>query len=395
MGNIVFVHGTGVRQPSYDITCEAVAANLRRFLPNYDLQRCYWGEEEGSRLRSGGVSIPTYDSTRGTAEVEAADLAIARWNMLYEDPTSELNGLLSPTAATNAFVPGSQTLLESIVELLQTENQNVRDLVCQTGLERVWQQAKMDLVESINQMIKVTTQELDSEVRAAFARSLVARALTMAFGVPGERADWPTGRERDALVEALCELWGGSDRSVTSWTSERLKRMALKIGTSRVARKRGAISDAAYPAAGDVLLYQARGQGIRNFIEDTINKTRKPLLLLAHSLGGIACFDLLVEKQIEGITMLITVGSQAPLLYELDALHSLRHGSNLPDWFPRWINIYDPHDFLSYIGNSVFKSRVTDIAVDNGQPFPESHSAYWHNPSVWEAIARGVTSEAN
>jgi hypothetical protein len=108
---------------------------------------------------------------------------------------------------------------------------------------------------------------------------------------------------------------------------------------------------------------------------------------LAHSLGGIACVDLLVKKRLEGVVKLITVGSQAPLLYELNALWSLAHGAPLPDSFPDWLNFYDKHDFLSYIGAGLFPGRTTDVLVDNGQPFPEAHSAYWSNPDVWKAIA--------
>jgi pimeloyl-ACP methyl ester carboxylesterase len=166
----------------------------------------------------------------------------------------------------------------------------------------------------------------------------------------------------------------------------RLTRLALKIGTNKVARKRGVISDSAYPAAGDILLYEARGSGIRNFIENTIQKTPKPCILIAHSLGGIACVDLLAQKKIDGVSLLITAGSQAPLLYELNALVSLPHGTSLPEGFPPWLNLYDKHDFLSYIGAGVFPKRVTDVLVNNGQPFPQAHSAYWKNPEVWNAI---------
>ena len=31
-------------------------------------------------------------------------------------------------------------------------------------------------------------------------------------------------------------------------------------------------------------------------------------------------------------------------------------------------------------------ARVEDVEVNNKQPFPQSHSAYWANPEVWEAI---------
>jgi hypothetical protein len=58
----------------------------------------------------------------------------------------------------------------------------------------------------------------------------------------------------------------------------------------------------------------------------------------------------------------------------------------LPNSLPPWLNIYDLKDFLSYVGGDLFPGRVVDHRVDNRQAFPASHSAYWYNPMVWEAI---------
>lgn len=85
---------------------------------------------------------------------------------------------------------------------------------------------------------------------------------------------------------------------------------------------------------------------------------------------------------------MVTVGSQAPFFYEIDALASLSYGEPLPSYFPAWLNIYDGRDFLSYIGAGVFPGRVTDQRVDNGQPFPQAHSAYWRNDAVWQHVGR-------
>jgi hypothetical protein len=103
-------------------------------------------------------------------------------------------------------------------------------------------------------------------------------------------------------------------------------------------------------------------------------------------LGGIACVDLLVKECLENVALLVTVGSQAPFLYEINALHSLEFGEPLPEHFPVWLNIYDLRDFLSYVGANVFPNKVQDVLVDSKQPFPRSHSAYWENPATWKAI---------
>jgi len=126
------------------------------------------------------------------------------------------------------------------------------------------------------------------------------------------------------------------------------------------------------------------------------------LSVIAHSLGGVAVVDTLIEQPIPEVTHLITVGSQAPLLYELDALQSRplqRDPSHMPvpaphplaSPFPAWVNIFDAHDFLSYRAQPVFgDTTVRDVAVDNGCYFPESHSAYWANPKVWDAITNAI-----
>jgi hypothetical protein len=388
MGSIVFVHGTGVRQPAYENAYKVIKNRVELDLPNYDIVPCYWGDQEGSRLRSNGASIPSYDTARAANEVEAEDVEIARWRILYEDPDYELRSLTRQGAGPAVFAPGGPTSLEIFLDLLPSETRTVRDRVSAAGLQDVWNSANINLSNSTVLQTALTNQpDLTAEILGTIARALVARAVTTAFAGQGERADLPTGKQRDAVVEALCEAWGGDERSITGWVGDHLKHVALKFATSKVARKRGSISDFAYPAPGDVLLYQARGDGIRSFIENTIAHAAKPVVLLTHSLGSIASFDLLASKKAGNVELLITVGSQVPLLYELDALHHLRHGSEVPDWFPDWVNIYDRRDFLSYIGELVFKGCVTDVEVNNGQPFPESHGAYWRNPMVWDAIA--------
>jgi pimeloyl-ACP methyl ester carboxylesterase len=142
--------------------------------------------------------------------------------------------------------------------------------------------------------------------------------------------------------------------------------------TRYLTRKRGAISDQASPSAGDVLLYEVHGDRIRRFIADAIANAPGPVTLLTHSLGGIACVDLLASTPQEKVTGLITVGSQSPFLYEIDCLPCVPWGQKLPPGFPKWLNIYDERDLLSYIGEGVFPGQIEDFKVDNGQPFPES-----------------------
>ena len=120
-------------------------------------------------------------------------------------------------------------------------------------------------------------------------------------------------------------------------------------------------------------------------------------MLLGHSLGGIACVDLLVyeEDLQDKVPLLVTVGSQAPFLYELNALPSRAYGEELPKHFvQRWVNIYDPRDFLSYKIEGLFTAETEapptfqDEEVDNRLRFPDSHGGYWANEATWKVVAR-------
>jgi pimeloyl-ACP methyl ester carboxylesterase len=164
--------------------------------------------------------------------------------------------------------------------------------------------------------------------------------------------------------------------------------LAQNLATWHVRRKRGALTDSTYPATGDILLYQSRGARIRDFIRARIDELAdQEVIVLAHSLGGIASFELLVEERPANVTHLITFGSQAPFLYEIGALSTLEPGAVLPTHFPAWSNFYDLNDPLSYIGGGLFPGRVTDYPVESGESFPASHSAYLHARPFWQQLS--------
>jgi len=62
------------------------------------------------------------------------------------------------------------------------------------------------------------------------------------------------------------------------------------LGYCQLVRKRDVLRQATYPAAGDILRYQARGAPFRRFIADRIDECPDDeVTVIAHSLGGIAC----------------------------------------------------------------------------------------------------------
>ncbi|MCC8242879.1 hypothetical protein [Saccharothrix luteola] len=70
--------------------------------------------------------------------------------------------------------------------------------------------------------------------------------------------------------------------------------------------------------------------------------------MVGHSLGGIAVVDLLPLPNPPTVVLLVTVGSQSPVLYGVQG--------------------------------------IKDEEADARVPFPESHSAYWEVPRTFELI---------
>ena len=381
MSTVVFVHGTGVREPDFSAT----SGRLQNALgPGVHVHGCYWGEHHGSRLAMDGASIPDYTPREPLPTHRSADDdEIVLWQMLGSDPLYELRLLAEKLPADRPFSlelsPGAR--LRGAVDALPRSDR-LQALLAAHGLAGSFD-AALAWLRSSNVYAVATDGAPDASAEHRFA---VARALASATALEARRRGVRGGlplapAEREELVEAVVDALGGRTYGVLQWTWRNvLGGVAREWGTRYAVRNRQAVSDGTWPLAGDVLLYQARGDGIRGHVRECIEASGS-VAVLAHSLGGIACVDLLVREAL-GVELLITVGSQAPLLYEIGALHGLRTGEPLPDHFPAWINIYDPRDLMAFVGGRVFPGRVEDVRVDNGAAFPESHGAYWSNPEV-------------
>src|SRR5205814_11140 len=144
------------------------------------------------------------------------------------------------------------------------------------------------------------------EHRRAIARALVAATIVAAddAGVPP-----PAGPGRDALVTAITDDLHGYGMGFGDFLLSSVKGLASRIATWKLVGDRGSLTDASSPAAGDILRFLARGDGVRRFLRAAIQDHEdQPLYLLGHSLGGIMCVDLLVREQISAVKGLVTVG---------------------------------------------------------------------------------------
>jgi hypothetical protein len=388
---ILFVHGTGVRGKGWADTFAVVKQRLLGLDATIGVHGCFWGGSQGAELNADGASIPTYGKTGGDDPAEAEE-KIALWAVLYTDPWYELR-LLGDWPADGgdlapAQVPPSARLRRQVEEFAPSEE--LTQLLARYALRSHFDAALVALqaAPEFDRALDTATEATLNEHRKAIARALVAFMVVSAEDSGAPPID---GAAREEIVTAVIDELHGFGLGIAALLTRPFKGIAESMVTQRVTRRRGALTDATSPAAGDIMRYQSRGSGIRRYIRQLVadavaDDPDGPVTLLAHSLGGIACVDALIEEPIPRVSRLITVGSQAPFFYEIDALASLSYGQPLPDHFPAWLNLYDDRDFLSYIGAGVFPGRVTDQRVDNGQPFPQAHSAYWRNDAVWQHI---------
>jgi hypothetical protein len=369
---ILFIHGTGVRGAGLAATLKTINAHVAELMPGWRIEPCKWGEPFGAALHKHGASVPSYARSGDPgASLEARRRSL--WVLLADDPLIELR--VAPDEAYFGAPPGPD-IWARVTALAQ--HAQVLAQLAEPALAAAWQAHAAEIAADAEWQAVVSALTMNE----AAASPLVARALVASFQARLRAGMEPAPLNpagRDALADTLLAPLGGPPAGVKEWLQDRL--------TAYTRRRRGSLTDLTSPAIGDILRYQARGETVRKFIGAEVKRTGARVLL-AHSLGGIAAVDWLAEAP-RDIDVLITVGSQAAYFYEIDALSSRVIGSGLPPFFPqRWLNIYDENDMLGYPAGGVFKGAVKDLPVDNGEPFPDSHSAYFDNrQQVWPAIA--------
>ncbi|MGW2324974.1 hypothetical protein ACWC5C_04315 [Streptomyces sp. NPDC001700] len=411
MTSVVFVHGTGVRAKSYEKSIARVVKGLGRARADIRVVRCFWGERHGASLGLGGASIPVRSKSRGVGgdALLDEDDPLAVWALLEVDPLAELREFAEVAtarrgggAARAGFAPGRQDPWQTVADKARGLT-----LAAVTGGGSSLDDLAADLAPHLGPAGGRVAQEISRAlggtpyadgIEPIAARAVYALAVQRAEGPHGD--DEPLavdGADRDTVVGALTGQLGGTGRDgfavrAAKGVAVRALNSYLSPLSSLAHTFRGGITEKSVPASGDILRYQVRGAGVRTAIRTAVREAIAsgggPVVLLAHSLGGIACVDLLAEPDPpEGVELLVTVGSQAPFLYELDALTALRRGEPLPGTFPRWINVYDEQDLLGFVGEKVFPDRVTDLRVNTRQPFPRAHTAYFAHQRLYELLA--------
>jgi hypothetical protein len=377
-GTILVVHGTGVRLEHFGPAFDQATILAGKSGIESRMVACPWGDLLGSTFK--GDSLP---DGPGPEARQAEEEDLLTWGWLFDDPLFELETLAIPERAVSERglgALGRRNWREVLDRVRQYRpNEDVTLLLENTRLDRFWADAWSQIVErsDVPDRAFAASAHVLADACHALARAVVAEMhrRALADGMP-----LPRREVRKSLVELLRRDWYQD----TFGIGKVFARLLARAATPAIRRQRGDLNELIAFPIGDILLYQARSAGVHGYLRGKIAAASPPVVLMAHSLGGIACFDLLCSNNPPEVAGLITFGTQVPMLYEMGALVSLKPPMELPQGFPRWLNVFDRNDFLSFVANRLFAS-AQDVEVVSGQPFPFSHSSYLNNIEFWEA----------
>lgn len=392
-GTLVFVHGTGGREPEYGKVVARIKEQAGKFLPGVSVTSVPWGPS----LRTDYPEIlrevfPLDVETRALDELPV-DEEIARWLALRDDPLVELRLAAlatggaggTPAAVAIGGPPPGQQLANAVREVRGSPPET-------SGVSEEELRRAAEVVANAPELQEAAATASDAQ--AAELRELAARA-TVAVIIRSHAGDAPgtepaavlLAEERDRLVE-----WVAGQLQVDArFVGDFFKKIFLRVATGRARAHRYPLTVMGVNFWSDILHYVRRGEAIRDLIRKTIDGAERPVVVLAHSLGGIACVDLLSEENPPSIDLFVTAGSQSPVLFAMDALETLRPPKLNALPARRWMNFFDPNDLIAFRAGAVFHDAdhvVEDINLPSGQPFPVSHGAYFVNPAFWERIAQ-------
>jgi hypothetical protein len=387
-GTIVYVHGASDRQAGVADHVQRIEGQLALAGMPFDVVASHWGDAEGARLDRIEASLPAADAVTTAFPTDV----VAMRALLGSGPLIEL-GSLAPAARGDVgpSVPPDVVWREAdqLLEICRTEIGAPTETVPMPdgGTQPLGAACRMaaGVVRSSPEYAAAHASGVSELQLVAAAGRAVAATVAAGAPAPVEIVDTVQLRIAEAVLGAagatLLARYLGID------VGPDLKRWATDVlipHRARLMREAGL-------GLADVLVYQRNGEQIRRFVLGTIAEvlgTGRPVVALGNSMGGVVLVDVLSAPGAPRPDLLVTVGSQAPLLATIDALDPLgRTGSRPP--FQPWLNIYDRRDFLGFVAGPVWPTErgIVDREVDPGLGFPDSHgSAYLSNPEVYRHI---------
>ena len=196
--NLVFIHGTGVREPAYSKTFSIISRKLKERNENLRFHKCYWGGLLGTTLNAGGLSIPVSDQKKASeTDLTDEDYVLGLWELLYRDPLIELQ-ILTISSEDKGAVFGEKLGedLDNRVRALNPSS-NLQETLAQAGIGEFFSQSQSIIVNErdYQKAIESATEPL-GEYCVAIARALVAQSSLLVRDNYGEFASSVNGEMR-------------------------------------------------------------------------------------------------------------------------------------------------------------------------------------------------------
>jgi hypothetical protein len=422
LGTLIFVHGTGVRDVSGHLDQIRGGAQKNQNL-NLDPARVLaakWGELVGPMDRDVKAALPPEPTTRAlVGGMDPVDAEAAVWSGLIADPLLELRLIGATRPHQTRLEPQVGVLIpaDDLRNRVREINLSSEDL-SGTGVspaELTGAAAAIAASPEFAAAAAARDNAADPELVEALARAVVAtmtatrqrQALAAASATianpqstpaSGDAATLPPvctdGAIRNELVHQIVQKTGTSSRGLIGALG--LDRVGVSLLSNLLVANRTRLTEPLVDFIRDVAFYLQHGETIRKCLATTIQEQsgHGPVVVLGHSLGGIAAVDLLAHTAAPAdppvaVDLLVTVGCQAPVFYLMDALPQLR--PRHPEVTPStpWLNIYNRQDLLAFCASAVFPNTrgIVDAEIDAGVPFPASHSAYWGPDRTYDLLA--------
>jgi len=386
-GTIVYVHGASDRSAQVDDHVARLERQLAAAGMEFDVLASRWGELAGADLSRVELAVPR--SGAAMALAEPADPPL--------QSLEELAGSVprhSPRRPATMTAPERQSdeLLDICRAQVGAPGESIvledgSTMPMATACRRAAATVGASPAYSVARASSVPDAVLIDAVGHAIASTVAATAaapLEVARTVEVRIAEAVLGAALATLFAGYLGIDVGPD----------LKRWATDVLIPHRARL---VRDAGLGPA-DVVLYQRSGDGIRRVVRASLAEAAArggPLVALGNSLGGIILVDTLADSPSVKPDLLVTVGSQAPLLATFGALDPIDPDGGRPPFQP-WLNIYDRRDLLGFVARPVWPNApgIVDVEVDLGVGFPDAHGAtYLSHPHVLGAIARQLAGD--
>lgn len=399
-GTLLFVHGTGVRQRGYAGALEMVEAGLiANNLGDFRVVGCEWGSQIGDQFDDDWRSL-----VARTLPPEATDpvpqptvpsdeeTGTSAWDMLLRDPMMELRLVLMTSALPAATADGTESLATALRRIVEHPPEGGESGISRDELRNaardIWTSDELTtdgygtVSADSRGLIRVVAQ-------AVVARALASRRFVSPGSEPRAAID---ANARDDLVTHIERGLAPHSMATAAGNviEQKLLRFLQNRGTNFVReRRRTLMQDYAAPFLADVAFYLRHGDRFREYVSAQLDDLEPPVIAVGHSLGGVILVDLLSLGRHDNVSLLVTAGTQAPLLYALRALEHLSPDDADSTPFTPWLNFYNPNDFLAFCIKPLFPELdgIHEEAIEpRGIPFPASHSAYWNQNRIYERM---------